>query len=424
MLGLDFGTTNSAIALAAPGAAPRLATFGAEPTLRSVLHVDPEEPGDDGLPPRITAGPEAIRTWVETGGRGRLIQSIKAHLASRLFTTTSLFGRHYRLDELIAVLLRVLRLAAEEQLGADPAGTVVVGRPVRFAGGRAPDDDAFALGRLEAALRRAGFERVVFELEPVAAAYGYQLRLDHEELVLIGDFGGGTSDFTLVRLGPDGSAVLGVDGVAVAGDAFDARLIRHVAAPGLGLGSERRTAFGQVLPVPLWLYDRVERWEQLSFLKSRETSELLRRLAHEALEPEKIAALVHLVEDDLGFALHGAVERAKRTLSASDAAEFRFADGVIELARTVSRPAFEGWIVPEVDAIAACVDGLLAASGLARGDVATVFLTGGSSFVPAVRRVFADRFGEQRLRGGEELTTVATGLALRARAIASELEPD
>jgi hypothetical chaperone protein len=139
VLGLDFGTTNSAIALAAPGAAPRLATFGAEPTLRSVLHVDPEEPGDDGLPPRITAGPEAIRTWVETGGRGRLIQSIKAHLASRLFTTTSLFGRHYRLDELIAVLLRVLRLAAVEQLGADPAGTVVVGRPVRFAGGRAPD---------------------------------------------------------------------------------------------------------------------------------------------------------------------------------------------------------------------------------------------------------------------------------------------
>ncbi|HKA27978.1 MAG TPA: Hsp70 family protein, partial [Candidatus Binatia bacterium] len=295
---------------------------------------------------------------------------------------------------------------------------VVVGRPVRFAGARAPDDDAFAIGRLESALRQAGFARVTFELEPVAAAYGYQQRLDHEELVLIGDFGGGTSDFTLVRLGPGGSAILGVDGVAVAGDAFDARLIRHVAAPGLGLGSERRTAFGQVLPVPTWLYDRVERWEQLSFLKSRETSELLRKLRHEALEPEKIAALVHLVEDDLGFGLHGAVERAKRVLSASDAAEFRFTDGSIDLAAAVSRTEFERWIATESDAITACVDALLSASGLVAADVATVFLTGGSSFVPAVRRIFADRFGAGRLRGGEELTTVATGLALRARALA------
>ncbi len=418
MLGLDFGTTNSAIAVAPPGAPPRLAAFGDGATFRSILHVDPEEPGDDGLPPRITAGADAVRTWVETGGRGRLIQSIKAHLASRLFTTTSLFGRQYRLEDLIAVILRALRRAAEDQLGSDAAPAVVVGRPVRFARAHEPADDAFAVGRLEAALRQAGFARVTFELEPVAAAYGYQQRLDHEELVLIGDFGGGTSDFTLVRLAPAGATVLGVDGVALAGDAFDARLIRHVAAPGLGLGSERRTAFGQVLPVPIWLYEKVERWEQLSFLKSRETSELLRRLAHDALEPEKITALVHLVEDDLGFALHGAVERTKRALSAAEAAAFRFAEPPIDLAATVPRAEFERWIAAEVDAIAGCVNRLLSASGVSSSDVATVFLTGGSAFVPAVRRVFADRFGPERLRGGEELTTVATGLALRARALA------
>jgi hypothetical chaperone protein len=418
MLGLDFGTTNSAIAVAPRGAPPRLARFGGEATFRSILHVDPEEPGDDGLPPRITAGAAAVQSWVETGGRGRLIQSIKAHLASRLFTTTSLFGRHYRLEDLIAVILRALRAAARDQLGADAAPPVVVGRPVRFAGGHQPDDDAFAVGRLETALRQAGFGPVTFELEPVAAAYGYQQRLDHEELVLIGDFGGGTSDFTLVRLAPDGSAILGVDGVALAGDAFDARLIRHVAAPGLGLGSTRRTAFGQELPVPQWLYERVERWEQLSFLKSRETSELLRKLRHEALEPEKIDALMHLVEDDLGFALHGEIERTKRALSAADTAAFAFDAPPIDLSTHVPRAAFEGWIATEVDAIAACVGGLLASSGVSSRDVATVFLTGGSAFVPAVRRVFVDRFGSARLRGGEELTTVATGLALRARTLA------
>jgi hypothetical chaperone protein len=418
MLGLDFGTTNSAIAVAPPAGAPRLATFDRDATFRSILHVDPEEAGDDGLPPRITAGAVAVHTWVETGGRGRLIQSIKAHLGSRLFTTTNLFGRQYRLEDLIAVILRVLRAAAHEQLGADASPDVVVGRPVRFAGAREPDDEAFAVGRLEAALRRAGFGAVTFELEPVAAAYGYQQRLDHDELVLIGDFGGGTSDFTLVQLGPGGSTVVGVDGVAIAGDAFDARLIRHVAAPGLGLGSERRTAFGQILPVPLWLYDRVERWEQLSFLKSRETSELLRTLRHEALEPEKIDALVHLIEDDLGFALHGAIETTKHSLSAAGTAGFALTAPPIDLRADVARGAFERWIAIEVGAIADCVTGLLDASGVSPRDVATVFLTGGSSFVPAVRQVFADRFGADRLRGGEELTTVASGLALRARALA------
>jgi len=420
MLGLDFGTTNSAIAVARPGELPRLARFGdGAPTFRSILHVDPEEADEGGLPPRITAGVAAIATWVESGGRGRLIQSIKSHLASRGFTATDLFGRRYRLEDLVAIVLRELGRAAAAQLGVDLAATpVVVGRPVRFASARDADDETFALARLEEALRQAGFGPVTFELEPIAAAWGYRERLDHDELVLIGDFGGGTSDFTLVRLGPAATEILGVDGVARAGDAFDARLVRRVAAPGLGLGSQRRTAFGRELPVPGWLYDQVERWEQLSFLKSRETSELLRRLRGEALEPQKIVALVHLVEDDLGFALHGAIEGTKQALSRLDAAPFRFADGPIALASTVPRADFEAWIEPELERMAACVDDLLARGGVAPADVATVFLTGGSSFVPAVRRVFADRFGAERLRGGEELTTVATGLALRGRAAA------
>ncbi len=416
MLGLDFGTTNSAIALARGGDAA-LATFaavdGPTTTFRSVLHIDPEEPGEHGLPPRILAGPDAIRAWVETGGRGRLIQSVKAHLASRLFTTTNLFGVHYRLEDLIAVVVRSLRVAAEAQFGADVGRAVVVGRPVRFAGADTPEDDTFAVDRLCAAVRRAGFDEVTLELEPVAAAYQYQQRLDHDELVLIADFGGGTSDFSLVRLGPSGCTVLGVDGVAVAGDAFDARLIRRVAAPGLGLGSERQTPFGQVLPVPMWLYERMERWEQLSFLRSRETSELLSRLRHEALEPAKIEALSHLVENDLGFALHGAIEATKHALSHDERAAFAFREPPTVLAATVTRDALERWIAAEIAAIAACVDRLLVHCDVPAREVATVFLTGGSSFVPAVRGVFAARFGEERLRGGEELTTVAKGLALR-----------
>jgi hypothetical chaperone protein len=366
----------------------------------------------------VSAGPGAIHDYLATGQRGRLIQSIKAHLGSRLFTTTNLFGVQYRLEDLVGLLVRELRAAAEADLG--PLGrSVVCGRPARFSSAETPEDDALAEGRLRTALGLAGFADVVFEYEPVAAALGYQQRLDHDELVLIADFGGGTSDFSLVRLGPRRAEIVGVDGVAVAGDAFDGRLIRHLAAPGLGLGAEYRTAFGRLLPIPLWLYERVERWDQLSFLKTRETSELLARLRHEALEPERIEALQHLVDGELGFQLHAAVERTKHALSSSATAAFAFHEPPIDLADAVARPAMERWIAPEVDAIARTVDALLAEHGAGAGDVDTVFLTGGSAFVPAVRRIFAARFGEGRLRGGDELTTVATGLALRARDPAS-----
>ncbi len=418
MIGLDFGTTNSAVAVIGGQGAPRLATFadGDERTsvFRSVLYVDPEAPGANGMPPRFSAGPAAIRDYLATGQRGRLIQSIKSHLASRLFTTTNLFGVQYRLEDLVARLVAELRAAAEADVGA-LGDAVVCGRPARFSGADTPDDDAFAEGRLRAALGLAGFAHVAFEHEPVAAALGYRERLDHEELVLIADFGGGTSDFSLVRLSPVDATIVGVDGVAVAGDAFDGRLIRHLAAPGLGLGASYRSAFGRVLPVPSWLYERVERWDQLSFLKTRETSELLRRLRHDALEPERIESLQHLVDDELGFQLHGAVERTKHALSAAAETRFVFRDLPIDFDRHVARDAMDRWIADPLGAIARTVDGLLARHDVGFGDVDTVFLTGGSAFVPAVRGLFADRFGDARLRGGEELTTVATGLALRAR---------
>jgi hypothetical chaperone protein len=383
-------------------------------TFRSLLYVDPEAPDALGNSPRVSAGPAAIRDYLATGQRGRLIQSIKAHLGSRLFTSTNLFGVQYRLEELVGFLLRELRAAAEADLG-DLGHAVVCGRPARFSRAESAEDDALAESRLRAALWVAGFDDVVFEYEPVAAALGYQARLDHEELVLIADFGGGTSDFSLVRLSPSRADIVGVDGVAVAGDAFDGRLIRHLAAPGLGLGAEYRSAFGRVLPMPLWLFERIERWDQLSFLKSRETTELLVRLRHEALQPERVAALQHLVDDELGFQLHAAVERTKHALSSASAAEFAFRDGPIDLAARVRRAAMDGWIAPELAAIARTVDALVTKHGVGPGDVDTVFLTGGSAFVPAVRAIFAARFGEDRLRGGDELTTVATGLAIRAR---------
>jgi hypothetical chaperone protein len=422
MVGLDFGTTNSAIAVATPDGAPILATFRGDDyrttTFRSLLYFNPEILDANGKP-RPVAGPAAIQAYLAADTTGRLIQSMKSHLASRLFQHTTVFGHTYTLEELIAMIIGDLRNAAEAQFGA-LGRRVVVGRPVHFSGAQSADDEVLALSRLEAAIAQAGFEHIVFEYEPVAAAYAYERQLDHDELILIADFGGGTSDFSLMQVGPTmrrhGHAaqhILGTDGVAIAGEAFDSKIVRQVIAPRLGQGSYYRSSFDRLLPVPSWLYADLERWHYLSFLKSKRTLQMLAEIRPKALEPEKIAALLHVIDQDLGYHLYRAVEQAKMDLSAQEVSRLVFHHAMLAIEEPVTRVQFEGWIAPEIQAIAACIDRLMQRTGVATRDVGHVFMTGGSSFVPAVRRLFEERFGVARLRSGDELTSVAKGLALR-----------
>jgi hypothetical chaperone protein len=210
------------------------------------------------------------------------------------------------------------------------------------------------------------------------------------------------------------SPPLATDGVASAGDTFDSKIVRHAVAPRLGQGSEYRSAFNKILPVPAWLYTNLERWHYLSFLKSQRTMQMLTELRLQAFEPEKIAALIHVVEDDLGYHLYRAVEHTKIELSEREASVLAFWDAALSIEHPVRREQFEGWVGEEIATIAACLDRLLAQTGIASSDVGSVFMTGGSSFVPAVRRLFEDRFGAARIRSGGELTSVAKGLALRA----------
>jgi len=427
--GIDFGTTNSAIALAEGDGPARLASFArgggkTTATFRSVVYF---ERAASGKAPRELAGPRAIARYLALDEPGRLVQSLKSFLAARDFSATRIFEREYRLEALIAVLLRALLGEAERSLGP-VRPPIVVGRPVRFVSARAPEDEELALARLRAAFASAGLAEVEFEYEPVAAAYHYERELARDELILIGDFGGGTSDFSLLRVGPEARraragdprrGVLGNAGVPVAGDVFDGRIVNAAIAPELGLGSEFRSIFGTVLPVPRWIYGHLERWHHLSFLRSPRTLQLLFDLQKDALEPARLEALLHVVRADLGFPLHRAVERAKLGISREAHAPLRFRHDPVRIDRALARADFERWIAPELESIAACVDGLLADSGVAPGEVDCVFLTGGSSLVPAVRALFTARFGAERVRSGDELVSVASGLALRARELAA-----
>ena len=270
---------------------------------------------------------------------------------------------------------------------------------------------------------QAGFTQVDFAMEPVAAAYAYQRTMRRDELLLIGDFGGGTTDFSLLRVGAGGSAggdavagaqprVLGTAGVGLAGDAFDARIVRRLVSPALGSASESRSMGKRLPALPAWVYAHLERWHTLSFLRTREVHAMLRAAERNALEPEKIRALRAVIEHDLGYRLHGAVQRVKVELSAREEAEFVLDAEELHLRTAVSRVEFEGWIAPELGRMEASLEALLRATGVAAGEVDRVFLTGGTSLVPAVRRVFTSRFGEARVgeRGGVYVGGVWVGV--------------
>jgi hypothetical chaperone protein len=267
-------------------------------------------------------------------------------------------------------------------------------------------------------------------------------------LVLIADFGGGTSDFSLLMLGPSfrdargvktspkgtlpkgaGATsrargtrtrgtreILGTDGVAIAGNDFDSGLVRHLVAPRLGLGTEYRS-LGKLLPVPRWIYKEFERWHYLSFLKNRQTMEMLESIKTEALEPKKIEQLIHVIDEELGFQLYRAIERTKVELSVQQSSTFVFKDWRVEITEEVTRSQFEAWISSYLTEMSDCIERLLESCNVAPAEVDSVFMTGGSSFVPSVRRLFAEKFGADKLRSVGELTSVAEGLALRALAL-------
>jgi len=264
------------------------------------------------------------------------------------------------------------------------------------------------------ALAKAGFTDVVFEYEPVGAAARYAARLDHDELIVVADYGGGTTDFSVIRAGRGKAHVLATGGIGVSGDAFDARLIDAVVAPALGRGTKYVTdEWGGEALVPAWLYSHLRRWHLLSFLKEESTQRLLERVMRGAREPEKVGKLVSVVDDDLGLPLHRAVEGSKVRLSHAD--RDVVALGALGLELPVTRAGFDSWIAEDLEGIDAVLMDVLARAGIEVSAIDRVFATGGSSLVPAVRGALAARFGADKVVGGEELTSVAWGLAVRAR---------
>jgi hypothetical chaperone protein len=421
--GIDFGTSSSALAIADASGQVRFAqlpTLGAlAPSWRTLLFFDPEEQRPR-QPIVYSAGGEAIAAYLDCMGEGRLLQSFKTHLTTDSLGRTQIAHHAISLDDMIALFLQRLREQAELQLGTT-IDAATIGRPVRFAGGRTPEDDRLAADRLLAAAHAAGFRDVRLELEPVAAAHHYERTLTRPELALVADFGAGTTDFCLMRMGPTGHGdarardIVATGGVSAAGDDLDAALLEQLVCPALGKG-DTYVEMGRERQIPGSYYYKLARWHHLPFLRGPRVHGELERLRRGARHPDRIAALMHIIATNAAFHLHKSVERTKVLLSTRPQASFDFSDGELELHVTVDRRDFERWIAPVTAAIATCLDDTLAAAGVRPKDVDCVFMTGGTAFVPVVRTLFEARFGAAKLRSGDELMSITSGLALRAAA--------
>lgn len=412
VLGIDFGTTNTVLALLHPDGTTTTARFGSHDVFRSVLCFWAETYGRgtaQGSRLHHEAGPAAIEAYLDDPLDSRLIMSMKTYLAQRSFVETNIFGRRHTLEALIATFLRSFLGAA----GISPDGLrVVAGRPVRFAGERTDDD--FGEQRLRAAFAEAGMADVEVAYEPEGAGYRFARTLTAPATVLIGDFGGGTSDFSVLRFIPgQGVEPLGHSGVGIAGDVFDFRIIDRVISPRLGKGGTYRVMGGAELPVPPDWYSAFARWHRLSLMKNPRTLRDMRDVMGNARDPHRLANLIALIEDEMGYRLYQTVSAAKAALSAADATRLCFRHKELDIDTEVTRAQFESWIAPDIARFAAAVDLVLAQSGAPAID--HVFLTGGTSFVPAVRRLFDDRFGRERVSTGGEFVSVAEGLALVGR---------
>lgn len=412
-LGLDFGTTNSVVALADGQGGSQLVEFAGDDAtgavFRSALCFWEEERAWQGV--AHEAGPWAIAEYLQSPLDSRFVQSFKTVAASPAFERAMIFNRPYRFEDMGRLFLQRLVAHAAGRLDTRPR-RVIVGRPVEYAGARA--DPALARQRYDLMLEAFGTE-IYYVHEPLGAAHSYAARLTEPATILVADFGGGTTDFSIVRVAAPGAprrcVPLASSGIGIAGDRFDARIVDQLVLPLLGKGGSYRS-FDKLLEIPGGYFADFSDWSRLVLMRNRRTLDELRRLQRSATDPAPIGRMIALIEHEQGFPLYDAVGQVKRALSKDDQAEFRFSGGEVDISVAVRRSDFERWIADDLSRIEAAMDSALTRAGVAADAIDRVFLTGGSSLIPAIRALFDRRFGAERIATGGELTSIAHGLAL------------
>jgi hypothetical chaperone protein len=407
--GLDFGTSNSTVAVVRQSNPELVPVEGDRPTIPTALFFS-------SAGRRIAFGREAIQNYTD-GESGRFMRAIKSILGRSLFhETTPLQGRQVPFSEVLSIFIGHLKGCADRCTGHE-ISHVVLGRPVQFIDDD-PESNRQAQADLERAARQVGFRHVEFQFEPIAAALYYEQGVKDEEVVFVVDIGGGTADFSIVKVSPQNAKkpdrhddILANRGVRVGGTDFDRMLSLAHVMPLLGFGTPMRNGNGDV---PKWIYHDLSTWSQIPFLYSQKTMTMLRSLRRDAEREDLIGRLMHVIDRQEGHRIIDRVEHAKIALT--DAAEtsldLRIVDPGLQI--RLDRHQLESGIRPAVDRIRRSITETISDAGLAPGDVRAVFLTGGSTMVPAIQEDIAKTFQNARLIAGDMFGSVGKGLGLDA----------
>ncbi len=408
--GVDFGTTNSTVGLCTAGGDPFLIPVEDEQvTIPSALFFSLE----DGS---VHFGRSAVHEYMD-GAEGRFMRALKSVLGSSLMKETTQVGRdRMTFQGLIGRFLRHLRARIEAQAGAVP-DHIVLGRPVFFVDGN-PEADRTAQEQLEAAARAEGFRHIEFQFEPVAAAMGFERDLNAEVLALVVDIGGGTSDFSVLRLSPERSRaadrrddILSTSGVHVGGTDFDRQLSIARVMPRMGLGTRTRDGKRHL---PVWYFNDMATWHKINQLYTAATMRDIHSLKREAAEPDKLEIYQHLLTYRSGHRLAAEVEKAKIALTDAEDAVIALREPGLSLEVPVSRAEFTQATAELVSKIGIAIDAALVDAGVGAEAIDTVVMTGGGAQVPAVRHAAVARFPHARIAQIDRFGAVGLGLAVDA----------
>lgn len=408
--GLDFGTSNSTIGVLEHNRCQLVPLENNKPTLRSAIFCDAENK-------QWLFGQQGVDRYLESTP-GRLMMALKSVLGSSLMNDETLvFNEFISYANILSHFIRHIKIQAEN-FSQQELTQVVLGRPVHFHDTDIEQDRA-AQNTMQEIARSVGFKDITFQYEPIAAALSYETTLSSEKLALIIDMGGGTSDFTVIRLRPGAVTkeraedVLANTGIHIAGTDFDHKLSLQTVMPLLGMGSLMQGSSSD-LEVPVSYYHDLTTWHTLSQLYGSKTVNHIRSIQNKAYEKELLARLIRVLEDRAGHHILQAVENSKQQLSdvATSVLDLNFIED--ELSLSISRQTFNKVINDDLESIVKTILHTVKLAGIQTTDINAIFYTGGSTKIPAIHAKINPLFMNAEIVHGDAFGSVGMGLTIDA----------
>ena len=410
LYGIDFGTTNSALSIYNEDSKEIVETI----IVPSLLYFFSDQ--SSSAPLNYVVGKEAIAAYVNDGMHGRFMKSVKRILPRSSFIETRVFNKKLTASDLVTLILKELKQRADAITGVD-CPKAVIGRPVFFDDDNAAKD-TLAQKRLNQAALNAGFTEVRFQFEPIGAAFAYERTLKHKEKVLVADLGGGTTDFTFLSLDPERVGekerqkdIIATGGIYIGGDSFDSSFMWEKGTPYFGKHTLYEAAPGKMLNVPVSLFANICSWEQMNFFNGQKIKNDLENYYHYSKKDRQFKNLLTLTENNLGYSVFQAIERSKLELSNQLETKFQYSRMGIEIDEQVSKMQYEEIIQKDLNKISRYLDEFLLSNNILLTEIDSLFLTGGTSMVSAVKDLFNNKFPNKPIHSGDNFISVAKGLA-------------